>query len=80
MARREPIWVHRAVLQAVHEQLIAEHGGLAGLRDGGLLDSALARPRQIYHDGTDDPFALAAAYTMGRPAIIRSPTATSALP
>ncbi len=65
MAGREPIWVHRDVLEAVHGALIAEHGGLAGLRDGGLLDSALARPRQIHNYGTDDLFALAAAYTMG---------------
>jgi death-on-curing protein len=65
MAGPEPIWVHRDVLEAVHGALIAEHGGLAGLRDGGLLDSALARPRQIHHYGTGDLFALAAAYTMG---------------
>lgn len=65
MARREPIWVHRNVLEAVQEELIEVHGGLAGLRDGGLLDSALARPRQIHHCGTDDLFALAAAYTVG---------------
>ncbi len=65
MVRREPIWVHRNVLEAVHEELIAVHGGLAGLRDAGLLDSALARPRQIFHYGTADLFALAAAYTVG---------------
>ncbi len=65
MAGREPIWVHRDVLEAVHGELIAEHGGLTGLRDGGLLDSALARPLHIFHYGTDDLFAPAAAYTMG---------------
>ena len=65
MVQREPIWVQRNVLEAVHEELIAVHGGVAGLRDGGLLDSALARPRQIFHHGTDDLFALAAAYTVG---------------
>ncbi len=65
MAGGEPVWVHRDVLEAVHGELIAEHGGLGGLRDGGLLESALARPRQVYHYGTDDFFELAAAYTMG---------------
>jgi death-on-curing protein len=65
MARGEPVWVYRNVLEAVHGELIAEHGGLGGLRDGGLLESALARPRQAYHYGTDDLFELAAAYTMG---------------
>ncbi len=65
MAGREPIWVHREVFEAVHGALIAEHGGLAGLRDGGLLDSAVARPRQIHNYGTGDLFALAGAYTMG---------------
>ncbi len=64
MAGREPIWVHRGVLEAVHGALIAEHGGLAGLRDSGPLDSALARPIQIYHYATGDLFAPAAAYTM----------------
>jgi len=65
MAGDEPIWVRRDVLEAVHDQLIAEHGGLGGLRDAGLLDSALARPRQIHHYGTDDLIALAAAYAVG---------------
>lgn len=65
MARQEPIWVRRNVLEAVHEELIAEHGGLRGLRDEGLLESALARPRQQFHYGIDDLRGLAAAYAVG---------------
>lgn len=53
------------VAQAVHDRQLAEHGGLAGVKDRGLLESAMARPinRQAY--GEDDPFALAAAYAFG---------------
>ena len=42
---REPIWLLKSVVLALHDEQIAEHGGLEGLRDEGLLDSALARPR-----------------------------------
>ena len=42
----EPRWVLPEVVHAIHKMLIAEHGGLPGIRDQGLLDSALARPRQ----------------------------------
>jgi death-on-curing protein len=51
---------------AIHEEQLAEHGGSAGVRDRGLLESALARPRQI-HAYADDPSPaqLAAAYAFG---------------
>lgn len=55
-------WLTRSFILALHDRLIAEHGGAGGLRDDGLLDSALARPRQLA--AYDDPGAceLAAAY------------------
>jgi death-on-curing protein len=53
------------VLLAVHEEQLAEHGGPSGLRDGGLLESALARPQQIATYGQPDVAALAAAYGFG---------------
>ena len=49
----------------MHEKLIADHGGSAGLRDPGLLDSALARAPQIYAYGKPDTCDLAAAYAAG---------------
>ncbi len=71
-------WVPREVLVAVHEEQLAEHGGAAGLRDEGLLDSALARPRQLANYGASDIAGPAAAYVHG---LVRNPlssTATSA--
>lgn len=50
---------------AIHEHMLAEHGGSMGLRDAGLLESALARPRQSLAYGDPDIFDLAAAYTSG---------------
>ena len=44
----EPIWVLEQIVIAVHEILLAEHGGLAGVRDKGLLESALAKPKQLF--------------------------------
>jgi death-on-curing protein len=55
--------VSRLVVDAVHSDLLLTHGGLPGLRDEGLLESALARPRQRFaYDATTDLAALAAAY------------------
>lgn len=58
-------WVDRAVLIAVHEMQLAEHGGAAGLRDETLLDSALGRPLNLAAYGEPDAAALAAAYGYG---------------
>lgn len=60
-----PIWLSKAIVLAVHERLLAEHGGSAGLRDPGLLDSALARPRQLHAYGAPDTGDLATAYAAG---------------
>lgn len=62
----EPVWVLPELVQAVHQTLLAEHGGLPGVRDQALMDSALARPQQKYaYDGTTSVFELAAAYSFG---------------
>lgn len=64
-AGREPVWLLRSVVEAIHEEQIAEHGGAAGLRDGGLLESALDRPRNLAAYGAPDLAALAAALGHG---------------
>jgi death-on-curing protein len=63
--RAEPAWVSREVIEAVHSALLREHGGSAGIRDDGLLDSALNRPRNKWAYGEDDIAVLAAAYAFG---------------
>jgi len=58
-------WVAKSVVLAVHEQQIAEHGGTQGVRDIGLLESALARPQNLAVYGEPDLAAMAAAYAFG---------------
>ncbi len=58
-------WVAENVVYAVHDEQIAEHGGLAGVRDKALLLSALARPQQLEAYGNPDAADLAAAYAVG---------------
>ena len=62
----EPKWLTVQLVQAIHSQAVAEFGGSHGVRDMGLLESALDRPRNLYAYG-DDPtlFDLAAAYCTG---------------
>lgn len=59
-------WLLEGVVLAIHEEQIAEHGGSSGVRDAGLLSSALARPQHQAHY-SDEPsvFDLAAAYACG---------------
>jgi death-on-curing protein len=59
------VWLDAAVLDAVHDEQLAEHGGARGVRDRGLFESALARPRQQAACGEPDAAALAAAYGYG---------------
>ena len=59
------IWVAEAVVLALHEEQLAEHGGAVGVRDLGLLQSALARPQHLTAYGEPDVAALAAAYSYG---------------
>jgi len=60
----DPIWISEELTLAIHSRQLAEHGGADGVRDKGLLESALARPRQLfaYSDPTPDIPELAAAY------------------
>ena len=46
--QRKPIWVRRDVVLAIHSRQIAEHGGLEGIRDSKLLESSLAKPKNLY--------------------------------
>jgi death-on-curing protein len=62
---KEPVWVPAEVILAIQEELLARFGGLAGLRDEGLLDSALNRPKQVFHCGSPTLFDLAAEYALG---------------
>jgi death on curing protein len=59
------VWVAADVLLAVHDEQLAEHGGAAGVRDMGLFESALARPRNLVHYGSPDVCELAAACGFG---------------
>ena len=63
---RQPQWLTRVVLDAVHTDQLREHGGLPSVRDENALGSALARPMQKWHhaEQTDIP-SLAAAYAFG---------------
>jgi death on curing protein len=59
------IWLDPNVIIAIHTEQLAEHGGGTGVRDAGLLDSALARPQNTAAYGDPDVFELAAAYAFG---------------
>lgn len=63
--RQEPVWIEKAVALAIHDRQLAEHGGGSGIRDIGMLESALARPVNQWTYGQDDLHALAAAYAFG---------------
>jgi death-on-curing protein len=64
--KKEPLWIEERDALAIHDRLLALHGGMAGLRDQGLLESALARPQQHHaYAGASDIVALAALYTVG---------------
>lgn len=59
------VWIERRVIIAAHGEQLAEHGGAGGIRDIGLLESALARARNLTAYGDPDAAALAAAYGFG---------------
>ncbi len=63
----EPLWVRTDVVLSIHQRQLAEHGGAEGVRDQSLLDSALAKPKNLlaYSDQKVDIAALAAAYAFG---------------
>ena len=60
-----PVWVEEAVVTAIHRRQLAEHGGSDGIRERGLLESALYRPKNQYAYGNPSIFDLAAAYGYG---------------
>jgi death-on-curing protein len=64
---KEPLWMDAADAVIAHDLELAAHGGSAGIRDSGLLESALARPRNIwaYAESTPSLAVLAAAYAFG---------------
>lgn len=63
---REIVWILDEVVLAVHDEQLAEHGGLPGIRDLGAVRSALARPRNLAsYEDCDDLTRLAAAYAFG---------------
>jgi death-on-curing protein len=62
---KRPEWILRETVLALHEQLLAEFGGSDGIRDAGLLDSALSRPENLFVEGQPTLSALASAYTFG---------------
>ena len=66
MPRREPKWLAREHVEAIHALQLALFGGLRGIRDVGALESALGRPQHRWHDEADaDLAACAAAYGFG---------------
>ena len=66
MSGREPVWLEQEALTVLHDRTLALHGGPSGVRDEGLLESALQRPRNLFHyEGETDICVLAAAYAVG---------------
>jgi death-on-curing protein len=65
-ARREPRWLDRQTVEAIHAMVVVQSGGSAGLRDAGLLESAIARAQQRWtYDEHADLFDLTAALGAG---------------
>jgi len=62
---RKWVWIATEVALAAHAEQLAEHGGGDGIRDAGMLDSAMARPQNLAQYGDSDAAALAAAYAFG---------------
>lgn len=62
---KRPVWLLKETVLALHERLLADFDGSAGLRDEGLLDSALARPENLFAYGAPTVFDLAASYAFG---------------
>lgn len=62
---KEPVWLTAELVIAIHDEQLREFGGPPGLRDGGMLESALGRPQNKWSYGEADLAALAAAYAYG---------------
>lgn len=61
----EPIWLEREDCLAIHEMMLAQHGGLAGVRDEGLLESALAKPQHLFAYSSPSLAEMAGSYAAG---------------
>jgi death-on-curing protein len=62
---KDPVWLTKEIVEALQYKALEEFGGTPGLRGAGLLESALARPRNLLSYGAPTIFALAAAYAFG---------------
>jgi death-on-curing protein len=62
---KTPVWILREMVLTLHKETLAEFGGEAGIRDKGLLDSALAKPENLFAYGKPTLFELAASYAFG---------------
>ena len=65
MSGQSWVWLDKLLILAVHDEQLAEHGGLSGVRDSGLLESAMARPEHLAAYGKPDIAELAASYGYG---------------
>ncbi|MFZ4542139.1 MAG: type II toxin-antitoxin system death-on-curing family toxin [Rickettsiales bacterium] len=63
----KPVWISKELALAIHERQLAEHGGMSGIRDAGLLESALGRAQNLFAYSETPPTLaqLAAAYGFG---------------
>jgi death-on-curing protein len=62
---KEPYWLTREACLALHEMMLSQYGGSEGLRDENMLESALAKPRQLFAYGKPTMSDLAASYIFG---------------
>ena len=62
---KKPHWFTREECLALHDMMLSHYGGSAGVRDENMLESALARPQQLFHYGKPEIADLAAAYAAG---------------
>ncbi len=62
---KEPVWIGSEFVFVIHEEMLAEFGGSAGIRDQGLLESALGQPKNLFGYCSPSLFDLAAAYAFG---------------
>ena len=60
-----PIWIEKSLVLAIQSRLLVEHGGASGIRNEGLLESALDNPKNLYSYGNPDLYDLAVAYITG---------------
>jgi death-on-curing protein len=62
---KEPLWLNLEDCLAIHEMMLAQHGGLAGVRDSGLLASALSKPQHLFAYSSPNLAELAASFAAG---------------